>query len=335
MALRYPAEWEKQKTIWLSFPHNSSEWQQVETENPLEGIRAFYRELVEMILDYQEVSLIFATKDLQASQEAWLQSLQAKEFKVNALVMENNDIWIRDYGPFFVLENNETKILDFKFNAWGEKFPPWDLDNQIPLKISERFGYQRQVFDWVLEGGALEFNGVDTILTTKQCLLNQNRNPKMSQQDIENALKQAFNIKKVVWLERGLEGDHTDGHIDDFARFINPNKILLCKCNDEANPNYQHLLDSKKTLENLGYELDFLPMPKSMKREGEYLPASYANFIFLNGAVLIPSFNCPQDKEAQEIFARNFPDRKILSIDSSLLIQEGGGLHCMTKQEPC
>jgi agmatine deiminase len=334
MSIHYPPEWSKQKTVWLSFPHNSGEWDKVDTKDPLQKIKAFYRELVEKILDYQNVSLLFHDEALYEEEKEWTKDLIIKKHKFEDYIIENNDIWIRDYGPFFMLEHGVTRVYDFKFNAWGEKFPPWDLDNEVPLKIATRFGYQLKEFDFILEGGALEFNGAGTIMTTKQCLLNKNRNPDHSQEEIEKVLKDAFNIENIIWLERGLEGDHTDGHIDDFARFISENKILLCQTDDANNPNREHLEESKKTLEDLGYELDFLPLPKDMKREGEYLPASYANFIFLNGAILIPTFNCLQDKEALEVFKRNFPDREILTIDSSLLIQEGGGLHCMSKQEP-
>jgi agmatine deiminase len=328
----YPPEWSKQKSIWLSFPHNQNEWLQVETENPLKEIQDFYKELIEKILDYQDVNLLLAHDDL--INKSWLESLSSKKYNLIIHNIPNNDIWIRDYGPFFVKEENKTKILDFQFNAWGEKFPPWDLDNQVPLKLSQLLSLEREVFDVVLEGGALEFNGTGVIMTTKQCLLNKNRNPNMSQNEIESLLKKSFNIEKVIWLERGLEGDHTDGHIDDFARFVSENKILLCQTEDKANPNYQHLRDSKKQLEELGYELDFLPLPQDMHREGEYLPASYANFIFLNDAVVMPIFNCAQDALAKSVFTKSFPSKDVITIDSSLLIQEGGGLHCMTKQEP-
>ena len=330
----YPPEWSKQKRIWLSFPHNEDEWEQVESDDPLVIIKSFYKEIVEKVLDYQDLDLIFASEELMSQNENWIQLQSSKKFKLTCHVIENNDIWIRDYGPFFVKHGASTEILDFQFNAWGGKFPPWDLDNDIPSKLARRLSYKSTSYDSVLEGGALEFNGEGVIMTTKQCLLNKNRNPSLNQEQIETTLKQAFNIEKIIWLERGLEGDHTDGHIDDFARFISTNKILLCKTDDKTNPNHKHLLESEKYLRELGYELDFLPLPQDMKRQGEYLPASYANFIFINEAVVMPTFNCPQDKEALEVFTRNFPDRKIVTIDSSFLIQEGGGLHCMTKQEP-
>lgn len=329
----YPPEWLPQRSLWLSFPHNDNEWQEAASDG-LQQIQSFYRELIVKVLDYQNIDLIFHSKDTQKQEQNFLDSLSAKKFSLNSHVIAHNDIWIRDYGPFFVKNDKETEILNFEFNAWGEKFPPWDLDNKVPLELASRLAYKSTDFDFILEGGALEFNGAGVLMTTKQCLLNPNRNPKYQQEEIEEFLKRAFNLDKILWLERGLEGDHTDGHIDDFARFISDKKILVCQSDDPKNPNYEHLRESAKYLTQQGFELDFLPLPKDMKRSGEYLPASYANFILLNGAVLIPSFNCAEDDLVQEVFTRNFPSRKVLSIDSSFLIQEGGGLHCMTKQEP-
>lgn len=334
MSIFYPPEWHAQKSVWFSFPHNSNEWQQLSLDNPLQEIQGFYKQLIAKILDFQNVDLVFHSADLKNNCLDWIISLEKKHFKLETHVIANNDIWIRDYGPFFVFENKTKTVLDFEFNAWGQKFPPWDLDNQMPKKIAEKFAYPRKIFPYVLEGGALEFNGEGVVLTTKQCLLNQNRNPELSELEIEKLLKDSFNLQKVIWLERGLEGDHTDGHIDDFARFIAANKILLCQTDDVANPNYHHLLASKQSLEEQGFELDFLPLPQDMKRAGEYLPASYANFIFINNAIVMPLFNCPQDLIALEVFKKNFPKRTIITIDCQLLIQEGGGLHCMSKQEP-
>ena len=202
-----------------------------------------------------------------------------------------------------------------------------------------------------MEGGALEFSGDGVIMTTEQCLLNKNRNPDLSKNDIENILKTVFNIEEIIWLKHGLEGDHTDGHIDDVARFISPRKILICKSNDKKDSNYKHLNESieylkKWTHPEKGYKLEVIELPMSDRMEitrprrvslgqkNKRLPNSYANFIFVNGGVIVPTFNCPSDKTALEIFKKAFPDRKIVGIDCSLLIEEGGGLHCMTKQEP-
>jgi len=343
MTLYYPPEWTKQRTVWLSFPHNQADWEaDIEGHSRFELIRGFYFRLIEMILDYQSVSLIFPDAGLQRQYQKELELLSHKKFNLDIYVIKNNDIWIRDYGPFFVKNpTQETEILNYKFNCWGQKFAAWDFDDLVPMEMSQRLGYKQYEHSLVMEGGSLEFNGDGVILTTKQCLLNTNRNPHLQQVDIEANLKEAFNIEEIIWLERGLEGDHTDGHIDDFARFIDYNKVILCQADNTKDENYQHLLASKEEL--LGwqhpskqYKLDIidLPLPTCMSLAGERLPNSYANFIFVNEALIVPVFACDEDQQALEILQKAMPDRKILSIDARVLIQEGGGLHCMSKQEP-
>jgi agmatine deiminase len=351
---RYPAEWETQCAVWLSWPHNEKEW----GSKRLEKIRGFYIELISKILEFQDVNLIFANEDLLhevSSNKQFVKAIPATgearqgrhelPQQLKKIILPNNDIWIRDYGPFFMgrLDGKKKKqlIIDFEFNAWGGKFPPWDLDNNIPKEIAFYLACEIESYPLIMEGGALEFSGDGLILTTEQCLLNKNRNPTLNKTDIENILKSVFNIGEVIWLKRGLEGDHTDGHIDDVARFIDSRKILICKSNDTKDDNYKHLNESIEYLKKWkhpkeGYKLEIieLPMPDRMEIKNERLPNSYANFIFVNGGVIVPTFNCPSDKVAFEIFKKVFPDRKIAGIDCSLLIEEGGGLHCMTKQEP-
>ena len=368
---RYPAEWENQCATWLSWPHNEKEW----GKERLQKIRRFHIELINKILEFQDVNLVFANKDLLEEVSFDKQFVKAiHEFpqRLKKMILPNNDIWIRDYGPFFLWHCEEGRnsdeassqttsrsgdyfgtkaprndayrkplILDFEFNAWGGKFPPWDLDNNIPKEIAFSLGYEIESYPIIMEGGSLEFSGDGLILTTEQCLLNKNRTLTLSKANIENILKSAFNIEEMIWLKQGLEGDHTDGHIDNVARFANPRKVLICKSNDKKDGNYEHLNKSieylkKWTHPKKGYKLEVieLPMPDRMEIKNERIPNSYANFIFVNGGVIIPTFNCPSDKTALEIFKKAFPDRKIAEIDCSLLIEEGGGLHCMTKQEP-
>ena len=367
-ARRYPAEWEAQRATWLSWPHNEKEW----GKNRISGIQKFYIELINKILEFQDVHLIIPNEEFLEETCHGMSLL--KKNKLKKIILPNNDIWIRDYGPFFMdvsrhceegrspdeaisLRNTKEDcfgakaprndayrkplIIDFEFNAWGEKFPPWDLDNNIPKEIAFYMACAIESYPIIMEGGSLEFSGGGLILTTEQCLLNKNRNPDLSKTDIENILKSVFNIDETIWLKQGLEGDHTDGHIDDVARFVSPRKVLICKSNDKKDGNYEHLNESieylkKWTHPKKRYKLEIieLPMPDRMEIKHERLPNSYANFIFVNGGVIIPTFNCPADKKALEIFKKVFPDRKIVSIDCSLLIEEGGGLHCMSKQEP-
>ncbi len=340
----YPPEWEKQSATWLSWPHNKKEW----GEKRLNKIRDFYIQLVSQILDFQDVNLILANEQLLDEVETiykLARQISGEKFKCKKIIIPNNDIWIRDYGPFFVEKTRNNKkrscVLDFEFNSWGEKFPPWNLDNYVPGEIALYKGIEIESYPIVLEGGSVEFSGDGLILTTEQCLLNKNRNPNLSKQQIELYLRSTFNIEEIIWLKRGLEGDHTDGHIDDVARFIGPKKILICKSNNSRDKNYKHLNESIKYLKSWkhpkhGYKLDIveLPMPDEMRIKNKRLPNSYANFIFVNGGVIIPMFNCSSDKVVIDIFKKIFPNRKIVGIDCTLLIQEGGGLHCMTKQEP-
>ncbi len=340
----YPPEWAIQLVTWLSWPHNEKEW----GKQRLSKIRDFYIQLISQILDFQNVNLILANERLLDEVETIYKlskQISKKKFKCKKIIIPNNDIWIRDYGPFFIkkTQNNKKRscILDFEFNSWGEKFPPWNLDNYVPGEIALYKGIEIESYPIVLEGGSIEFSGDGLILTTEQCLLNKNRNPNLNKQQIESYLRSTFNIEEIIWLNRGLEGDHTDGHIDDVARFIGPRKILICKSNDSKDKNYKHLSESIRYLKDWkhpkhGYKLDIveLPMPDEMKIKNKRLPNSYANFIFVNGGVIIPMFNCSSDKVAVDIFKEIFPNRKIVGIDCTLLIQEGGGLHCMTRQEP-
>lgn len=334
---RYPAEWELQEAIWLTYPHNENEW----GKDRLKNIREFYVELISLILDFQDVKLIFPNEEILQSENNKFSALENKRYKLHKIVIPNNDIWIRDYGPFFMKKasgaNKDASnkiILDFEFNSWGGKFPPWDLDNLVPKELSSYMGLGIESYPMILEGGAVEFSGNGKILTTEQCLLNENRNKEMNKTLIESVLKSSFSVQEIIWLKRGLEGDHTDGHIDDFARFISENKIMLCVEDDSNDPNHSHLKESKNDLTEKGFEVIDLPMPKKMFLEGERLPNSYANFIYVNGGIILPLFNCIEDDKAKEIFKKEFPDRKIVGVNSELLIQEGGGLHCMTKQEP-
>ena len=336
---QYPAEWKIQKATWLAWPHNTKEW----GKERLPRIRQFYVDLISTILDFQNVNLLLADESL-LQEVANLTPEKNYAFKYKKIVIPNDNIWIRDYGPFFLEVAEETLkkslLLDFEFNSWGRKFPPWDLNNTVPKLISLYLGQEIESYPIVLEGGSLEFSGDGLILTTEQCLLNKNRNPNLNKNDIESILKSAFNIEEVLWLKYGLEGDHTDGHIDNVARFVNDKKILICKSSDKKDANYEHLNESIKYLKswkhpkkNYNLEIIELPMPNRMEIKNERLPNSYANFIFVNGGIIVPTFNCDNDKIAIEIFRQVFPDRKIVSIDASLLVEEGGGIHCMTKQE--
>ena len=342
----YPPEWHTQSAVWFAYPH-SQRWDAVpyQSGSRLEAIRDFFSRLIDLVLDFQDVNLIFPNSELLEQTKAKLVKLaNKKNNKLQYFIIPNEDIWIRDYGPFFVYDSEGNKLVkDFTFNAWGEKFPPWDLDDYLPQLIAKQCGYQVEKHPMILEGGSLEFNGEDLILTTEQCLLNANRNPAMSQQEIENVLTSELGVNYIIWLKRGLVGDHTDGHIDDFARFIGPHRLVLCQASSSQDPNYQHLQESFMQLQNWKHpetnqalELITLPLPEPMKipTVSEPLPCSYANFIFVNGGLIVPIFKSQYDDEALSILQKALPERKVIGIDARVLIEEGGGIHCMSKQEP-
>lgn len=351
---RYPAEWEKQAAVWLSWPHNEKEW----GKERLGELGKFYKKLISTILQFQNVNLVLADEEMLGEVGAYCNMpLQNARYKFKKIIIPNNDIWIRDYGPFFLeqksviarkhevltkqspdAKRNEIAsvaslprndmILDFEFNGWGGKFPPWNLDNNVPKQIALYKGCEIESYPIILEGGAIDFNGNGLAITTEQCVLNKNRNKNLTKEQFEKMIKSAFNIKEIIWLKRGLVADHTDGHIDNVARFIGPNKVLVTNTKNKKCKNYEILQENLECLKKRKFELIEIALPDAHEA------ASYVNFIFVNGGIILPTFNCDTDKITLDIFKKLFPKRKIVGIDCLLLIQEGGGLHCMTKQEP-
>ncbi|NQY80817.1 MAG: agmatine deiminase family protein [Candidatus Caenarcaniphilales bacterium] len=344
--VRVVGEWEEQAAVWLAFPHNDN-WQGISFDKTkfksgLEAIQDFYFRLIDICLDYQDVKLIFNDEALMMSVIGKLASFSNKKFKLNSLVISNNDIWIRDYGPIFLYQDSDSGeqkvVADFVFNAWGGKFPPFDSDNAVPGAIALNQGIAFNAYFQILEGGAIDYSSDAKLITTKECVLNPNRNEDFIEYEFELMVQEALGIEKVLWLDRGLANDHTDGHVDNTARFISDKRVLLSYTNNKESPNYdicqknyQALLNYKAELEDL--EIIKIPIPEPEGFLESKLAYSYANFIFLNGALLVPIYNCEQDAEALEVFEKLFPERKVIGVDCSLLIQEGGSLHCMTKQE--
>lgn len=337
MKRRHPAEWEAQRAVWLSWPHNVHEWH----ADRLPRIRDFFRRLIESILDFQDVKLALASPDFLKDVETLTRS--SGRFACEPVVIPNNDIWIRDYGPFFIQPAGRSSgmILDFGFNAWGGKFPPWDLDDAFPARVADLLKLPLEVHREILEGGSVDFSGDGILMTTEQCLLQPTRNPSLGRGAIETLLKSAFGVDAVIWLKEGLEGDHTDGHVDDIARFVGPRRVVACRSDDPRDPNHRRLQENLVILRSWRHpvtaeRLDIveLPMPHRMDLGQDRLPNSYANFIFVNGGVLVPTFGGETDGEALDLFRGLFPDRRVVDVDCALLIEEGGGLHCMTRQEP-
>lgn len=316
--IRAFGEWENQELLMLSIPHSNSDWAEY-----LDEILDSYEELVRAVSKYQKVLLIAPN----LSDFDRFKKFDNCEF----LQIDTDDTWIRDYGAIDVEKDSEIISYDFKFNAWGGKFSS-SKDDVVNKKLFEHFGTKLTEINLILEGGSIDFNGDGVMLTTTECLLNDNRN-RLSKDELEARLKDLFGLRKIVWLNHGfIKGDDTDSHVDTLARFIAPNKVAYAACLDENDEHYKELNLMKKELENAGFELVALPLPKPVFYDGKRLGATYCNFIFINGAVIVPTYG---DKEADD-YALNtlkdaIPNREIIGVDSRVFIRQNGSLHCSSQ----
>ncbi len=329
--MRLPAEWEEQEFVQLVFPHENTDWREY-----LDDAIDTFVNIANAIQKYQKVLIV--SKNLEEIKKRF-----PKKKNLTFITLDSNDTWSRDFGGITVEQDGELIIEDFTFNAWGKKFES-DKDNQITrkLKLKGIFkGYSHKTIPFVLEGGAIESNGEDIIMTTSACLLEENRNPKLTQKQIEKKLIQYLGAKKVLWLNSGaLEGDDTDSHIDTLARFISNDTIMYQTCDDTQDSHYEDLKKMEAELKGFrqlnGKPFKLIPLPwiEAKYDEEDRLPATYANFLIINGAVLVPTYNDKNDDEALKIFKKSFPKRDIIGIDCSTLIRQHGSLHCVTMQYP-
>ncbi|MES2619502.1 MAG: agmatine deiminase family protein [Bacteroidota bacterium] len=338
----FPAEFAPQSAMWLSWPHKEASW-----PGKLHTIYKPYCEFIWLVAQDQKVCINvkdeamkqFAISQLRHSPNHTVQSAVNIEFYFHP----TNDAWCRDHGPAFLLnkESGDKIIVDWGYNAWGDKYPPYDLDDVIPTLIGEKIGLPVFHPGIVMEGGSVEFNGKGTLLTTTSCLLNKNRNPHLSQKEIEKYLMEYYGVENVLWLGDGIVGDDTDGHIDDLTRFINEDTVVTAVEENKSDENYEPLQEnlkmlSKMRLEN-GKQMNIieLPMPHTVMYEDQRLPASYANFYIANKYVVVPTFrDAKNDERALQILQDSFTDRKIVGIDSTDLIWGLGSFHCLSQQEP-
>jgi agmatine deiminase len=271
-----------------------------------------------------------------------LEKANANFDKIKLHINPTNDAWCRDHGPAFLINSEEQKkiIIDWGYNAWGGKYPPFDLDDNIPTLIGKYLNLPVLYPGIVMEGGSVDFNGKGTVLTTTQCLLNENRNPHLNQEQIEKYLEAYYGISQILWLEEGIVGDDTDGHIDDITRFVNEETVVTVVEENKQDENYELLQNNLKALKQMrlmnGQQLNIveLPMPDAVIYEDQRLPASYANFYIANSAVIVPTFRCAQDDKALQIISTCFKDREIIGIDSTDIIWGLGSFHCLSQQEP-
>ncbi len=340
-----PAEWEPQSAIMLTWPHDNTDWKPY-----LPQITNTYIELADIITHYEH--LLVATPDINSTWYDLHDRLSPEQMdKIHLYEVDSNDTWARDHGPItLVLRKKQNtwmvpiRLLDFKFNGWGEKFR-WEKDNAINLQL-----YYKAVFNadlenhqgFVLEGGSIESDGKGTLFTTSQCLLAPHRNQPLSREDIDHLLKTFFNLRQVVWLDHGnLIGDDTDGHIDTIVRVAPHDTLLYVGCDDTEDEQYEDFQALEKqlkglfTFEGYPYRLLKLPMPDPIFDNGERLPATYANFLILNKAVIYPTYNQPEkDEEARRQIQLAFPDRDIIGVDSRTIVRQHGSIHCLTMQLP-
>jgi agmatine deiminase len=321
-----PPEWAPHAATWLSWPHNRDTWPE-----GLDAAETALAQAVAALAEGEAVHINVIDRERVAKR---LEELVASR-RIILHAIATNDAWCRDHGAIVVKDaNGERVALDFRFNAWGGKYPPFDLDDAVPRRMAKALRLPCVSIDMVLEGGSVDVNGAGRLLTTEQCLLNPNRNPSMSRSDIEGTLSRYLGARQVIWLGEGIAGDDTDGHVDDFARFVAEDAVLAAVERDPSDANYRPLRANLERLRRLGLKVIELPMPQPLYRGGERLPASYANFYIGNAVVLMPAFGCPRDAEAAAVLGACFSGRRVVPIDSRALVVGLGAFHCLTQQIP-
>ncbi len=340
-----PAEWEPHEATWLGWPHNASDW-----PGKLSAIHWVYGEIVRKLAEGERVRILVQSRVHEDRARSVLTRAGADLAVVEFFRIATDRGWTRDFGPIFVTRSrptSEVAIARFRFTAWA-RYPDWKKDNQVPVKLASRLKYRsfpivHKGHKVVLEGGSIDVNGAGTVLTTEECLLDprvQVRNPGFLAVDYESVFKESLGVTNVVWLNKGIAGDDTHGHVDDVCRFVNPTTVVLCQERNSRDANYCALAENRERLENAtlenGTKIEVipLPMPAPLSFDGRRLPASYANFYIANAAVLVPTFNDPNDRIALSILSELFQDRQVVGIHAVDLAWGFGTLHCLTQQQP-
>ncbi|SFI77718.1 agmatine deiminase family protein [Planctomicrobium piriforme] len=339
LGYRMPAEWEPQEAIWLSWPHKEASW-----PGNFEPVPAIFGEIAQHVTDCQLVRINVADAAMEDSARGVLQQAGARLDRVRFHHNPTNDAWVRDHGPIYVVREHqgrtERALTKWGYNAWGDKYPPYDLDNEVPGRIADEFGEKLFEGGMILEGGSIDVNGEGLLLTSEACLLNPNRNPQLTKSEIEQRLKDYLGVGKILWVGDGIIGDDTDGHIDDITRFVNPRTLVTAVEEDKSDENHAILQENLERLQSLTdldgrhFEIVTLPMPESLHYEETRLPASYANFLIINTKVLVPTYRSRRDAVALGILQRLFPNREVVGIDCTELVWGLGAIHCVTQQQP-
>jgi agmatine deiminase len=341
LGFTFPPEWARHRGTWISWPRPEG------ISFPGRYAESIYNviDVIRTIAEYEPVHLNVPNIDYEHIVRDVLDHGRVPLRRIRFHHIRTNECWTRDHGPAFVLRKRrgrtEAAIVDWGYNAWGGKYPPYDADDAVPTHVAKEYGLPVFYPGIVMEGGAVDFNGAGTVLTTTSCLLNRNRNPRLSQKQIERYLKSYYGQRHVVWLGKGIEGDDTDGHIDDLARFVDERTIVIGMESDPADANYKvlranrRLLDDARDQDGRPFDIVELPMPRPVVYKGQRLPATYMNFYFVNSALLVPTFgHSRRDARALAILQELLPKRRVVGVDCRALIWGLGAIHCLTQQEP-
>ena len=346
LGYRMPAEWEPHTATWIAWPHNASDW-----PGRFQPIPWVYAEIVRQLAAVEQVHILVQTAEAEKRARGVLKRAHVNPGSVHFHHWPTNRVWTRDSGPIFVKKEGALAITNWKFNAWA-KYPDWELDNALPGRVAELLGLPTfkptitlgdgTAHELVLEGGSIDTNGAGVLLTTEECLLSpiQQRNPGVSWEQLEQTFHDYLGIDQVLWMNRGIAGDDTHGHVDDITRFVGPETIVTVVEPNRDDENHEPLaenldrLRSAHTREGKPFRVFELPLPSPVIFEGQRLPASYANFYIANGLVLVPTFNDANDRRALNILAELFPRYRIVGIHCVDFIWGLGTVHCMTQQQP-
>ncbi len=334
----FPPEFAPHSATWLSWPHKEESW-----PGKIDTIFPYYSRFIKELTKGEKVCINITDEAMKVFAVGHLQKGGVDLSKVEFFFHPTNDAWCRDHGPAFLINPDAEQkkvIVDWGYNAWGNKYPPFDLDDVIPTLIGKQLNIPVYHPGIVMEGGSVEFNGKGTLLTSKSCLLNPNRNPHLNQSQIEEYLVNYYGVEQILWIDEGIVGDDTDGHVDDTVRFVNEDTVLTVVEDSKKDENYNLLQHNLKQLQQMrllnGKQLNIieLPMPDKLVYEDMRLPCSYANFYIANKSVIVPTYRCANDDKALQIIQQCFPGREVIGIDSTEIIWGLGSFHCLSQQEP-
>jgi agmatine deiminase len=339
LGYRMPAEWEPHAGTWLAWPHKEESW-----PGNFGPIPAVWVEIVRVLEPSEHVNILVNDSAAGTTVRKLLGAAGIPERNVSLHVIPTNDAWVRDHGPTFVTRpaanHGDVAAVKWRYNAWGGKYPPWDLDDAVAEQVAACVGAPVFRPGIVLEGGSIDVNGKGTLLTTEACLLNPNRNPHLTQAQIEQYLRDYLAVSHILWLGNGIVGDDTDGHIDDLARFVDAHTVVTVLESDPQDENFELLRENHHRLRHMtdqegrALQVVTLPMPQPVAYAGQRLPASYANFYIANAVVLVPTFNDPNDAVALRTLQELFPRRRVVGIHATELVWGLGAVHCVTQQQP-